>query len=87
MKIKDCFILRDMGEFSVVVATGDAVEKYNCMITLNSTAVTLWKMLQKGAEKQELVDALLKEFKVEVNTANEHIDQFIAKLQKADILE
>ena len=87
MKIKNCFILRDMGEFSVVVATGEMLDKFNCMITLNSSAVILWKMLEKGAEKQDLLNMMLKEYNVDKDTASEHIDQFIEKLTKADILE
>ena len=76
-----------MGEFSVVVATGDAIEKYNCMITLNASGVLLWKMLQKGAQKQDLLTAMLNEYSVDEKTASEHIDLFLQKLQTADILE
>lgn len=87
MKIKNCFILKDMGDFSVVVATGEALKKYNCMITLNSSGVFLWKMLEKGATEQELVDAMLQEYNVQESTAKEHILQFLEKIKQADILE
>ncbi len=87
MKIKKGFILRDMGEFSVVVASGELLREYNCMITLNQSGKTLWKMLESGAEKSELLKALLDEYEVDENTANEHIDGFLNKLKEAKILE
>ncbi len=87
MKIKNCFILREMGDFSIVVATGEALQQFNCMITLNESGVMLWKALEKGATKQELLALMLNTYNVEENIAKEHIDQFLAKLDKAEILE
>ena len=76
-----------MGEFSVVIANGEALEKYNCMITLNSSGVFLWKLLEKGADKEQLLKEMLAEYNVEEKVAKEHIDLFLDKLKKADILE
>lgn len=87
MKIKQGFILRDMGEFSVVVASGERLKEYNCMITLNSSAKLLWEMLEKGATKEELLKAILDEYEVQESVANEHIEGFLNKLKEASILE
>ena len=87
MKIKKGFILRDMGEFSVVVASGKALEKYNCMITLNASAKMLWEMLEVGATKEELLKAMTDTYEVEEGLAYEHIEGFLNKLKEADILE
>jgi hypothetical protein len=87
MNIKKGFILRDMGEFSVVVASGEILKEYNCMITLNQSGKMLWKLLEIGASKQELLKAMLDEYEVDESTAKEHIDGFLNKLEEAKILE
>ena len=87
MKIKNGFILRDMGEFSVVVATGETLKKYNCMITLNSSAKLLWQRLETEATFEELLALMTDTYEVEENLAKEHIEGFLNKLKEADILE
>ena len=58
-----------MGDFSIVVATGEALQQFNCMITLNESGVMLWKALEKGATKQELLALMLNTYNVEENIA------------------
>lgn len=87
MKIKQGFILRDMGEFSVVVATGETLKKHNCMITLNSSAKMLWEMLEKGTTLDQLLKAMTDTYEVEESLAKEHIEAFLNKLKEANILE
>ena len=87
MKIKKGFILRDMGEYSVVIASGETLKKYNCMITLNQSGKLLWKTLETGADFDQLLKTMLDEYEVDENTAKEHIQAFINKLQGAEILE
>lgn len=80
MKLKDGFILRSVAGESVVVPTGDDLD-LNMMITLNDTGAFLWKRLETGAEEDELVAALLKEYDVEEQTARTHVAMFIRKLK------
>lgn len=80
MKLKDGFILRSVAGESVVVPTGDDLD-LNMMITLNDTGAFLWRRLETGAEEDELVAALLKEYDVEEQTARTHVAMFIRKLK------
>ena len=57
------------------------------MITLNSTGELLFRMLQKGAEPEELYDALQKEYGVEREVAVRDADRFLKSLEKAGVLE
>ena len=57
------------------------------MITLNSTGELLFRMLQKGAEPEELYDALQKEYGVEREVAVRDADRFLKSLEKAGALE
>lgn len=86
MKIKNGFVLREIVGETVVLPSGDELN-LNIMITLNDTGRFLWERLTAGAEKEELVEALLKEYDVDRKTAAKSVDGFIAKLKENDFLE
>lgn len=87
MKIKDNFLLRKISDSFVVVPIGDAVVDFSGLINLNETGAFLFEMLQSGAEKEQLVDALLSEYDVQSEQAQSDVDAFIAKLENAKVLE
>ncbi|WP_148135302.1 PqqD family protein [Candidatus Formimonas warabiya] len=86
MKIKEGYILREVAGNSVVVAVGKTALDFNGLITLNSTGVFLWKMLEKDADEQALVAAMLREYEIDAPTAKTDIAEFIDKLKGADLL-
>ena len=79
MKLKDGFVLRKVGGDNIVVPTGETLD-LNMMITLNETGRFLWEKLEKGAETEELVAALLEEYEVEEETVKAHVAAFVEKL-------
>lgn len=85
MKLKDGFILRTVAGETVVLPTG-GVTNFDMMITLNDTGKFLWERLAIGAEKEELVKALLAEYDVSEEKAAESVDAFIARLKELDFL-
>ncbi len=87
MKIKDGFILREVADSYVVVAVGETVKSFNGVINLNETGALLWKTLEKGAEEKDLVDALLNEYDVERELAENDVKLFIKKLTEAGLIK
>lgn len=87
MKVKSDFVLRKISDSYVVVPVGDSVVDFSGLINLNESGAILFKLLQKGAEESELVDALLSEYKVDRETAEADVKKFVAKVKDADILE
>ena len=85
MKLKEGFLLREVAGQNVVLPTGAALD-LNAMITLNDTGCTLWKRLERGAERDELVAALLDEYEVDAPTAENAVDGFVARLKELDLL-
>jgi hypothetical protein len=85
MKLKEGFVLREVSGSVVVVPTGEDLD-LNMMITLNGTGRFLWEHLEKGAEKEDLLKAMLGEYDVDEDTAKAHIDAFCAKLEKHGFL-
>ena len=87
MKIKKGFVAKEIAGQYVVVALGAASKIFNGIIKLNDSAKFIWDMLSEGAEKAEIVDALLAEYDVDKETAECDVDAFVAQLEGANILE
>ena len=88
MKIKKGFVAKEIAGQYVVVALGQASKIFNGIIKLNDSGKFIWDMLEKGAELDEIVDALLAEYEgVDRETAQNDIQKFIDELKGANILE
>lgn len=79
MKLKDGFLLREIAGEIVVLPTGNDLD-LNMMITLNETGKFLWERLEKGAETEELVAAILEEYDIDEDGARKHVTEFLEKL-------
>ena len=88
MKIKNGFIVKELAGQYVVVALGQASKIFNGIIKLNDSAKFIWDKLAVGAEKEDVVNALLEEYEgVDRETAERDFDNFVNKLKGANILE
>lgn len=87
MKIKEGFVLRTVGDNSIVIALGENAKKFNAMISLNDVGAFLWKQLEKGADEDGLVKALLDEYEVTEEIAKDGVKKFVKKLQEGELLD
>ena len=87
MKIKDGYIIREVAGSNIVVPIGDEQMSFSGIMALNPVGAFIWKLLEKGATKDELVDAVLKEYEIDRDTASSDIDKYIAKLREKNIIE
>ena len=71
----------------MVVPVNKMTLDFNGIINLNETGAFLFELLQKGAERDELVDKMLEEYDVDREKAEVDIDVFIQKVRDADVLE
>ena len=85
MKIKEGYLLKEVGGNFVVVPVGNV--NFNGMLSLNETAVLIWKKLEQGCDENELVSAFLEEYDVSEERAKEDVSAFVSKLIKAGILD
>lgn len=70
---------------NIVVST--AGMDFQGIITVNETAKFIWRMIEKGAEKDEIIVALAKECNVTADEINKDVEEFISTLERADIIE
>ncbi len=87
MKIKTGFVLRKIADTYIVVAIGEEAKKANVMITLNETGGFLWEKLSEGADEKGLIDAILGEYEIDVETATADVKAFIQKVKENDLLD
>lgn len=87
MRTKEGFMLRNVAGKDIVIAVGAASVDFNGLISLNETGAFLWKILENGAEYDELVQKLLQEYDTDEATAKEGIDSFLKTARDAGLIE
>ena len=89
MKIKEGYVLREVAGSNIVIPVGNAQMSFNGIMTLNDVGTFIWNLLDRegGAEKQEILEAVLNEYDADEETVSKDIDRFIIKLQAQKLLE
>ena len=86
MKLKEGFVIRKVADTYVVVAVGAEAKKHNVMITLNETGALLWEKLSEGADKNDLVNAILEVYDIDEATANTDVENFLEKVNAEGLI-
>ena len=87
MKLKKGFVMKEVAGECVVISTSSELDLKG-VITLNSTAQTIWKALESGVETIDgLVVALMDEYEVDEPLARKATENFVAKLKELNFLE
>ena len=87
MKIKNGFILKEIANSYVVVAVGSAVKDFNGAISLNDVGATIWKALENDNTIDGLIQAVLDEYQVDYDKAKIDVENFVKKLEEANLVE
>ena len=87
MKIREGFILRQVLDIYAVIGVGSEAYMPNRIMSVNETGAFLWHMLENGAEKQEMIDALLREYETDPQTAEKDVDAFLKEMQDKGLIE
>ena len=78
MKIKEGFIIRQVGGENIVVPIGKTGKDFHGMIKLNDSGAFLWRFFTE--EHTEAVAALLNEYEVDEATATADVASFVKTL-------
>ena len=88
MKIKSGFVIEQVGNSYLAVATGERASTFRALIRLNATGAFLWRLLaEKNMSSEELLSSMLEEYDVTEELAKQDIAKFVELLEKADILD
>ena len=92
MKIKSGYILRENlvgndNKVGVVICVSSE-SNLNGYIQLNETGIFIWKMLEKGTTKEEIVSAILKEYEgAPVDVIDKDVDIIIGQLKNIGAID
>ena len=73
IKIKEGFVLREVGPIHMAVPFGALTKEISGMVALSETGYYLWQQIEKGVDTEPaLVKALLAEYDVDEETGGKH---------------
>lgn len=87
MKIREGFAMRRLANVNLVMKHTEDTQKETTVFSLNETGALLFGELEKGSTKEELADALCREYSVDRETAEADICEFLHMLEQGNILE
>lgn len=87
MKIKDGFVIRQVGGEHVVVPVGERSKEFHGMINMNETGAFLWKFFTTEHTIEEGVDVLCAEYNVDRAVAETDVNRFADILQRNGFTE
>lgn len=79
-------MIREIADETVLVATGQASQNFNGMISINEVGSFILHNIEECKDEDELVIKVLDEFEVGENTAREDVREFVDQLIKIGVV-
>lgn len=86
MKINKDFIIREIADETILVATGQASQNFNGMISLNEVASFILQEIEGCDDEDMLINRILDEFEADENTVREDVKEFLSQLLEVGII-
>ena len=87
MKKKKGFELRDVCGENIIVASGIENIDFNHIISMNESAVFLWKTIAEEFTVEQLTEILQQEYDVDAATAQKDVTALVKQWKEAGIVE
>lgn len=87
MKAKDGFVLRNVVDEYMIMPTGANIGEFDGAIVLNEVSAFLWEKLQSSVTREELLNALLEEYDVPRDIAENDLDALLKRFDEYGIIE
>ena len=87
MKIKNGFVVRQVGGSHVVVPVGEMSKQFHGMINLNETGAFLWNFYSQEHTIDEGVQALMAEYNAEESVIRADVEKFEQLVKKHGFCE
>lgn len=87
IKINSDFVLRKIGDDSVLVPINKAAVDFGGLVLINETGAFLWKQLSESEKTiEELAKIVVDEYEIDMDTATTDINEFIEYLKNNEVL-
>lgn len=87
MKISDKFILKKVGNESMLLPVNNDFMSVKNIITLNETSLAIYLHLKDGLTKEEMLEKMLEEYDVDIEILKKDVDDIISKFISLGVLD
>lgn len=88
MKLKNTYVLTEIGEMIVAVPVGEGVEDSRHVVQLNETAADIWRGLEQGKSLAEIAADLVEDYDgIDLEKAADCVNRAVETLRNAGIVE
>jgi hypothetical protein len=87
MKIKQNLVYREVIGEHILVPTGPVSEDQNGLFVLSEWGAFIWRRLEQGNTRDEILEAILAEYEVDTETASRDLDEFLMRLEQFGVIE
>ena len=87
MKLKTGYMLRQVAGQYMVVPMAERSSELHGMLTLNESGAFLWELLTREQTEQSLTEALLESYDVTEAMARQAVADFVAQLEREQVLQ
>ena len=87
MKLKGEFILREVAGEIFAIPVGKTALNFNGLICINGVSELIWKGLQAGETKENVLKRILEEYEVSPEEAAADLEEFLFRLKVNNLLE
>lgn len=87
MKLKYEFSVREIMDDYILVPVGESALEFSGMVTTTEVGAFLCDLLREETNRGALLAALLEEYDVDEVTAGADLDEFLASMDRAGLLE
>ncbi|MBS1851211.1 MAG: PqqD family protein [Acidobacteria bacterium] len=82
----DNVVARRIGGETLIVPVRGGVGDLACIYSLNGVASTLWSCLSEPQDKESLMQAILQDYEVTAERAQQDLQAFLAEMESAGLV-
>lgn len=86
MKASNQFILRTIADENLLIPVGEAALSVKGLIALSESGALLYTKLKDGCSRADLISALMNEYEVSEEIANQDTDAFLNQMRQLGML-
>ena len=87
MRVKEGFVLHNIGEEYMAVATGKAAENFNGIVRSNETGAYVFELLQQETTEDAIVDAMCERYEADREVIQKDVAKIIQQMREAGFLD
>ncbi len=87
MKLKEGFVINEVGSKFIAVATGKSSDVLNGMVRFNETANFIFRQLMEETTEEQIVDAVLAEYDSSKEVVAADVHRIVMQLREEGLLD